>query len=149
MKDDELRAMFEAHCAKIYPNFGFKRFSSDMQTYSGQYTDSRVNTRWEAWQACHAAMQGEDVRRDAERWRFFCDNIGSAYGDGYTEPREQSACLEWQQGPWIRDGSNGGQGRADTFPGWSAIIDKMMEDEQRALEELDEPTDTAMGERHE
>ena len=62
---DELRAMFEAHCAKIYPNFGFKRFSSDMQTYSGQYTDSRVNTRWEAWQACHAAMQGEDVRRDA------------------------------------------------------------------------------------
>jgi len=96
----------------------------------------------------YATMQVEDVVRDAARWRFFCDNIGRSYGDGYSEPREESACLEWQQGPWIRDGSNGGRGRADTFPGWSAILDKMMEDERRALEDLDDPLDAAMGERH-
>ncbi len=30
---------------------------------------------WLAWQACHAAMQGEDVRRDAERYRH-CLEVG-------------------------------------------------------------------------
>jgi len=85
----------------------------------------------------------EAAERDAARWRFFCDNIGGGYGDGYTEPREQYASLEWQQGPWIYDGSNDGRGRADTFPGWSAIIDRMMEEEKLALKELDEPIDAA------
>ena len=57
-----------------------------------------------------------DVRRDAERWRFFYNNIGS----------------------------NGGNGRPGTFNDWLAIIDKMMEDEQRALEELNESIGAAI-----
>jgi hypothetical protein len=78
------------------------------------------------------------MRKDAERWRFLCDEMTSCYGDGYTEPREASVCLEWQQGPWIYDGSNDGRGRADTFPGWSAIIDKMTQDHADRVARLDE-----------
>lgn len=80
-----------------------------------------------------AAAVPEDVRCDAERWRFLKNECTDRYGDGYSEPREAHLCLEWQQGSWIRDGSNGGRGRPDTFPGWDAIVDEMI---ARAADEL-------------
>lgn len=87
----------------------------------------------------------EQLRRmakDAARWRFLCDECTHSYGDGYTEPNECCVNLEWQQGPWIRDGSNGGMGRSDTFPGWDSILDEAMEKHLRELSD-DEGDDTA------
>ena len=120
MKDDELRARFEAHYAKIYPNFGFKRFSSDMQTYSGKYTDSRVNTRWEAWQACYSEMQ--DVRRDADRLDWMDANAFTAYRGCDSIDGLSSHCVVVHEKPGPRRGNV-----ADTI--------------RQAI-------DTAMGERH-
>lgn len=85
----------------------------------------------------------EDVRRDAERWRYLKTECTHHYGDGNTEPREAHLYLEWGQGPWIRDGSNGGLGRADTFPGWDTIVDWMMVETEKELADLDDPEDDA------
>lgn len=74
---------------------------------------------------------------DAGRWRHITEELDRSYGDGYTEPKERCIVLEWQQGPWIRDGSNGGAGRPDTFPGWNSIVDEMMAETRRVLAELD------------
>lgn len=78
-----------------------------------------------------------DVVRNAERWRFFCEEMTHSYGDGYNEPKECHAQLTWQQGPWIRGGSNGGNGRPDTFPGWNSVIDEAMENQRRELLDLE------------
>jgi 3-methyladenine DNA glycosylase/8-oxoguanine DNA glycosylase len=86
----------------------------------------------------------EKYRKDAQRYGFLKDERTGSYGDGYTEPKEAHLCLEWQQGPWIRDGSNGGLGRPDVFPGWDSIVDEMMA--SVAEDEDDAEIDAAMGE---
>ncbi|WP_039725819.1 hypothetical protein [Xanthomonas sp. SHU 199] len=78
-----------------------------------------------------------DAQRDAGRWRFLKNECTEQYGDGYSEPREAHLCLEWGQGSWIMDGSNGGRGRPDTFPGWDAIVDEMIARAQAELAALD------------
>ena len=67
MKDDELRARFEVWVQTTSGWKACKQRGKPMhlrQNADGSYNDFRVNDRWFAWQACHAAMQGEDVRRD-------------------------------------------------------------------------------------
>ena len=54
MKDDELRARFEAWYIENTPDYSLAPLGS-----------RDCGLQWKAWQACHAAMQGEDVRRDA------------------------------------------------------------------------------------
>ena len=87
----------------------------------------------------HAALAA--MVADAERWRHL-GALTQSYGDGHTEPVEYFVQLEWRQGPWIFDGSDDGRGRPDTFPGWGAIVDEMLE---RQREEMagDEEEDTA------
>lgn len=87
----------------------------------------------------------EAARDDAERWRFVTNELSEAYGDGNTEPHECHVHLEWVQGPWIRDGSNGGRGRPDTFPGWNAIVDAKIAQHRLDYDDLDAAIDQARG----
>lgn len=75
---------------------------------------------------------------DSERWRYLKDERTDHYGDGHSEPNEAHLFLEWRQGPWIRDGSNGGRGRPDAFPGWDAIVDEMMANAASEIADFDD-----------
>ncbi len=63
MTNDELRAAFEAHFSRPPFEWRFSRYT-DKQAWPGAYVHYHIECAWESWQACHAAMQGEDVRRD-------------------------------------------------------------------------------------
>ena len=102
-------------------------------------------------QAAHARevealrQRAEAAEADARRWRHVRDEMTYHYGDGQTEPRECGIHLEWVQGPWIRDGSNGGSGRPDSFPGWDTIVDEAITKLADELRELDDDAAIASG----
>ena len=86
MKDDELRARFEVWVQTTSGWKACKQRGKPMhlrQNADGSYNDFRVNDRWFAWQACHAAMQGEDVVRDAARYRLIRKGLSEFHGDVY------------------------------------------------------------------
>lgn len=80
---------------------------------------------------------------DALRWRHIRDECAYSYGDGHTEPVEHGIHLDWMQGAWIRDESNGGIGRPDTFPGWNSLVDNLISNLATELTE-DDALDAAM-----
>lgn len=83
-------------------------------------------------------LRAEAAEADARRWRHVRDEMTHHYGDGQTEPRECVIHLEWFQGPWVRDGSNRGLGRPDSFPGWDTIVDEAITKLADELQELDD-----------
>lgn len=94
---------------------------------------------------CVMTRRAEAAEADARRWRHVRDEMTYHYGDGQTEPRECGIHLEWFQGPWVRDGSNGGSGRPDSFPGWDTIVDEAITKLADELQELDDDAAIASG----
>ena len=64
MKDDELRARFEVWISLPPFEHSFER-NEESSAWPWTYRLYVTEIAWEAWQACHAAIQSENVRRDA------------------------------------------------------------------------------------
>lgn len=90
-----------------------------------------------------APVVDDALLADALRWRHIRDECAYSYGDGHTEPVEHGIHLDWMQGAWIRDESNGGIGRPDTFPGWNSLVDNLISNLATELTE-DDALDAAM-----
>ena len=90
-----------------------------------------------------AEAERDALLADALRWRHIRDECAYSYGDGHTEPVEHGIHLDWMQGAWIRDESNGGIGRPDTFPGWNSLVDNLISNLATELTE-DDAIDAAM-----
>ena len=121
MKDDELRATFEAHFSQPPFEWSMTR-QHEHDAWPGNYRHYAVHCAWEAWQACHATMQGEDVRRDADRLDWMDANAFTAYRGCDSIDGLSSHCVVVHEKPGPRRGNV-----ADTI--------------RQAI-------DTAMGERH-
>ena len=104
MTPDELRARFEAHFSQPPFEWSMTR-QHEHDAWPGNYRHYAVHCAWEAWQACYAAMQGEDVRRDAERldWLQRFSKTSTLYIDG-TQPWNMAGNFKLRdlRGPTLR-----------------------------------------------
>jgi hypothetical protein len=92
---DTERVAFERWITAPPFEMGVTRYPpGDERAWPGQYCDISVEIAWEAWQE-RAAMVDDEVRRDAERYRWLRDNGINYYQTGVMPD------LIWQGPDWL------------------------------------------------